>query len=214
MEHDEAIRTQAAERYVAGELAFQEQDAFEEHFFDCPECAEEVRWEQIFAANARAVSREQPVAAHHPGIWETWRAWFRLRPAFALSLAANAVLAMGFGYVFVNAARNGSAGPRFLPSYWAPPASRAEEQAHLISAGASSFMVHFPAPGQKYPSYSCEILDAVGNREWAGSAKAIAAEEGDLYLEVPLRHLPPGVHTLVVRGSGETVSQSQFRTSR
>jgi len=57
MAHDEAIRSQAAERYVAGELAPAERDAFEEHFFDCPECAEEVRWELVFAANARALLR-------------------------------------------------------------------------------------------------------------------------------------------------------------
>ena len=54
MDHNDAIGCQAATRYVAGELSTEARDAFEAHFFDCAECAEEVRWEQIFAANVRA----------------------------------------------------------------------------------------------------------------------------------------------------------------
>src|SRR5579885_2620207 len=59
MDHETAIRLQAAERYVARALSESERDEFEEHFFECAECAEEVRWEQIFVANAREVFREQ-----------------------------------------------------------------------------------------------------------------------------------------------------------
>ena len=49
MEHHEAVRSRAAERYVARELPPAERDAFEQHFFDCPECAQEVQFEQAFA---------------------------------------------------------------------------------------------------------------------------------------------------------------------
>ena len=59
MDHEIAIEIRAAERYCCGELTPEERDQFEEHFFLCRECAEEVRWEQIFAANAKAVLREQ-----------------------------------------------------------------------------------------------------------------------------------------------------------
>ena len=55
MEHDWATRLVAAERYLLGELSDAERDQFEEHFFDCPACAEEVRAGAIFEANARAV---------------------------------------------------------------------------------------------------------------------------------------------------------------
>jgi anti-sigma factor RsiW len=66
MDHEAAIGMQAAERYVAGQLAAPDRDAFEEHFFSCPECAEEVRWEQIFAANARRAVRDEPSTEPSP----------------------------------------------------------------------------------------------------------------------------------------------------
>jgi hypothetical protein len=45
---------QAAERYWHGGLTDSEREAFEEHFFSCAECAEEVRWEKLFLEHARA----------------------------------------------------------------------------------------------------------------------------------------------------------------
>jgi hypothetical protein len=38
MSHDQAVSSQAAERYVLGELTSSERDAFESHFFDCAVC--------------------------------------------------------------------------------------------------------------------------------------------------------------------------------
>ena len=43
MEHAEAKKNQAIDRYLLGELDAAEADAFEEHYFDCAECAEELR---------------------------------------------------------------------------------------------------------------------------------------------------------------------------
>jgi hypothetical protein len=59
MEHEQAIEIEAAERYVLGRLSAEEHEAYEEHFFSCQECAEEVRWVAIFNANARQVLSEQ-----------------------------------------------------------------------------------------------------------------------------------------------------------
>lgn len=221
MEHDEAIRSQAAERYVAHELSPAERDAFEEHFFDCPECADDVRFELTFAANVRAVSREQR-AAHQPapepsrgGAWEGWRNRFRLRPALAFSFAANFVLAAGFGYVLLTA-RHESARPRFTQPYFAPGPTKGAGDAHAIAAGAATYEVRFPAPTAAGQSYSYEILDAAGKRESADSLSAPASEDDSLYLQVPIGNLPNGIHTLVVRGGpgAEIVSWSRFRTSR
>jgi len=59
LNHDAFVEIQAAERYVSGELPPDMRDRFEEHYFSCPECAEEVRWEKMFAANARKVFEEE-----------------------------------------------------------------------------------------------------------------------------------------------------------
>lgn len=214
MEHNEAVRLQAAARYVAGELTAEEQEAFEDHFFDCRNCAEEVRFEHIFAANARAVSRETP--EQHPvatSFWDTWFSWMHAHPLFPLSLAFNAVLAVGFGYVLITANRIG--GPRFIPSYFAAPPSRALEAPKPIPPGTAAFIAHFPAPDKTSPFYSYEILDASGKRQSSGTLATPASPDQELYLEVPLKGLPTGVHTLVIHDSSdsETIARFQFQTS-
>lgn len=214
MEHTDAIGCQAAVRYVAGELSPENRNAFEAHFFDCQECAEEVRWEQIFAANVRAISRDEQEQPRGAGWLEACQAWFRTRPAFALSLAANAVLALGFGYIIVTTPRGVGAGPRLMASYFAAPASRAAEQAKEIPAGATMFAVHFPRPDQSYPTYVYDILDAAGQRESAGFLKAPATQDGELFMEVPVKGLRAGMHTLVIRDNlgNSIVARFQFRT--
>ena len=57
--------------------------------------------------------------------------------------------------------------PQLMPSYFAPPPSRASGEATEIPAGAASFAVHFAMPDQPYPSYTYDILDAAGKRESA-----------------------------------------------
>lgn len=54
MDHSTAIEMQAAERYWQGGLSEAQREQFEEHFFGCAECAEEVRWEKLFMEQARA----------------------------------------------------------------------------------------------------------------------------------------------------------------
>jgi len=57
MDHNEALRLQAAEKYVLGELPPPLRDEFEEHFFDCQECALDVTATAGFVNNVRNVSR-------------------------------------------------------------------------------------------------------------------------------------------------------------
>jgi hypothetical protein len=221
MEHDEAVRAQAAERYVAHELSPAERDSFEEHFFDCQECADDVRFEITFAANARAVFREQrtehrpapePRGAGSPG---SWVAWLRPRPALAFSFAANFALAAGLGYVLLTGTHE-LVVPQFTQPYYAPGPTHGAEDVHAMLPGESFYQVRFLAPGAANQSYSYEVLDAAGKRESSGSLKAPASEDTNLYLQLPVRRLPAGVHTLVVRGGegGEIVSWSKFRISR
>jgi len=218
MEHDEAIRSQAAERYAAHELSPAEQDAFEEHFFDCRVCADDVRFELAFTANARAVFREQRAqqqpAPARARFWEKWRDGLRLRPAFALSFAANFVLAAGFGYVLLTGTHE-SAPPRFIQPYFAPGPAKGAGDVHAVPAGETWYEVRFPAASAASQSYSYEILDAAGKRESSRSLPAPAAGDGYLDLQVPVRSLPAGIHTLVVRApGGDIVSWSRFRTIR
>ena len=95
MTHGEAIRFQAGQKYATGELAPAERDAFEEHFFDCLECAEAVRWEMMFTANARSVLAQRAATSSKLGLWVAWLAWLRPRRALTFSVCIENLVRIG-----------------------------------------------------------------------------------------------------------------------
>ena len=72
MNHDDAMEMMAAERYILGELEPAERDAFEEHFFDCSVCADDVRDSAKFAAGVR--TSDARVKAPTVGRFNWWAA--------------------------------------------------------------------------------------------------------------------------------------------
>jgi anti-sigma factor RsiW len=60
MDHDEAVRMRAAEKYVLGELSPVLREEYEEHFFACVACALEVKAAAAFVDNACDVLRQRP----------------------------------------------------------------------------------------------------------------------------------------------------------
>lgn len=214
MEHDEAVRSKAAERYVAHELSAAEQDAFEEHLFDCPECADEVRLELTFSVNARAVAREPQPRPQQTG--GKWLGWLRPSPAMGLSLAANLALAAGLALVLVEHAREAGQ-PRLARIYFAPGPAHGAADVHVLGRGDRFYGVRFLAPSQKSLSYFYEILDVSGRRESSGFLAAPSMEDAELSVQAPVEGLPNGVHTLQIRAcgaDGDIVSRSRFQSSR
>jgi anti-sigma factor RsiW len=63
MDHSETVRSRVPERYLLNELAGGERSAFEEHFFTCEECAEEVRCGAILMENLREAIQNTAAAA-------------------------------------------------------------------------------------------------------------------------------------------------------
>ena len=78
-DHEQAMKVHAAERYVLDELSPEERDDFEEHYFMCVKCAEEVRIAAAFADNAKSVFREDAATATLPGVAAKPRSSFHLR---------------------------------------------------------------------------------------------------------------------------------------
>src|SRR5690242_4043149 len=101
MDHNEAIHLQAAEKYVLGELPPAVRDAYEEHYFDCAQCAIDVKAAAAFVDAGRDILRAErrdapavPRAASGAKASSGWFFW--LRPAFAVP--AFAVLLFIVGY--------------------------------------------------------------------------------------------------------------------
>src|SRR5260370_27744756 len=92
MDHNEAIRLQAAVKYVLGELSPVQREEYEEHYFDCAVCALDLKATAAFvdasrevfkADKARAAERE---AAPVRGGWFGWLRPIVAVPAFAALL--------------------------------------------------------------------------------------------------------------------------------
>jgi len=64
MDHNGAIRLQAAVKYVLGELSQAQRDEYEEHYFDCAECAVDIKALATFADTAREVMPQVLLVQH------------------------------------------------------------------------------------------------------------------------------------------------------
>ena len=60
MTHQQAVDTLASERYLLDEMREPERFEFEAHYFDCEECAEEVRLAHMI--REEAVKRPMPTS--------------------------------------------------------------------------------------------------------------------------------------------------------
>src|SRR5688572_10058371 len=134
MDHEQAVKMQAPERYLLNELTQEERDDFEEHYFVCTDCAEEVRAAFTFRDNARAVfaSQGDPIGARAPARSKARRDWFGwLTPSWA-PVAATLLLGITlYQAVFViPGLRNElseATSPQVLPTIVARSATRSDD---------------------------------------------------------------------------------------
>ncbi len=213
MDHQTAIRIQAAERYVLDEFSPEERIEFEEHYFDCPECAEEVRSASVFAANAtKALQEERTRPAPRP----TRRFWWPLVASAALNLA----LLAGFGVEYLRPAGAPAAiEPQFYRSFGVPAASRGSQPPILLPAGTHAFGARFDLPAnQRFDSFRYEIRDAKGVTRVSPSLAAPAGDETELELLVPIGSLEPGDYVVILQGrqlgAAAEVGRAAFRIPR
>ena len=57
--HEEAVQTLATEKYLLGELHAELRDQFEEHLYDCHECAFDLWAAATFLAHAKVILSRQ-----------------------------------------------------------------------------------------------------------------------------------------------------------
>src|SRR5579864_460194 len=100
MQHAEAIRSMASEKYLLNELTPELRENFEEHFFGCPECALDVKAGAAFIEHSRTVFSApdaDPIAVVANRVTPSkagWLAW--LGPAFAIPALAILLLAIAY----------------------------------------------------------------------------------------------------------------------
>jgi hypothetical protein len=170
MDHNEAIRLQAAEKYVLGELPQDLRDAYEEHYFGCVECALEVKAAVAFVNVGREVLRVDRLEARaaargtkSPGEWFLW-----LRPAFAVSALAVLLLVVGYqNFVTIPQAKKDLAvngGQLFTSSFSLQMANvRGGNEVKVQIHPNEAFALKFDfTPSRTFDSYLCQLRDESG----------------------------------------------------
>jgi len=204
MDHDEAVRQKATERYLLDELDLELRDQFEEHLFDCQDCALDVRAAAMFVEqskvilaepSAQSAVKEPAAAAAKPG----WFAW--LRPAFAVPVLALLLAVIGYQnfvtYPKLTAAANQ---PQIGPWASVNVSTRGAATTVIKTQRGEGFglLVNLAAE-DGFASYGVDLYNPAGKLEWSAPLSALPAEE-DRQIYIPGRNRLPGTYTLVVRG--------------
>ncbi len=206
MDHDKVVRDKMTEKYLLEELDPELRDEFEEHFFDCPECALDVRAGSDFVAHSKIVLNESSeivaVRATTPisdSVRGGWFAWFR--PAFAAPALAILLAIVGYqNLVTYPELRSALKQPQVLP--WAsvnvgtwgaagPTLTIAPQQGFLL-------FIRIPPDGT-YTNYKADLYNPDGKLEWSLTIPASPGQD-QWPLQVPGENRKTGTYRILVRG--------------
>ena len=214
MDHSEALRLQAAEKYVLGELSPNLREEYEEHYFECDECASDLKAAAAFGDSARELFRKESGQQERAQVGG-WFGW--LRPAIAAPVLAALVFVVCYqSFVTIPKVQRGVA---------VPTAVQNADFVSLIGAnsrseGAKRFQIHgdrpailevdVPASGE-FASYLCQLRDASGRTIYQDHISAADAKS-TVHLILPKGALKPGEFSLALIGQGTSPDKISSRS--
>jgi hypothetical protein len=211
MDHEQAVQLNAAERYFLGELTGEDREAFEEHFFACPECAQDVRDLAVFSANAKAIFRDR---SGPPG-------GLLSQKMFWVSAILNGALVLGLGYMLLHVTPAmerelaEARAPQFVQDIPVLAVARGGEALREIAASTQrivfSFYLSYP-----FKRISYELKDAAGVvRPRQALPSPPREDSSEAHFSIATAGLKPGVYEIRFwggDGAGERLlGQSKFR---
>jgi anti-sigma factor RsiW len=215
MTHTEAVRSAAAERYLLDELSEPERFAFEEHYFECSECAEGVRMGALMRDGVRAgllpdarvtsISEASGRKSSRPAV-----GW---RPSALVPWAAAAALALVAGYQAVQPARSGArlVGPQALAPVTLRPESRGVVPVVPVQPGATAITlaIEVNAPAGAALAYDIRTED---EKSVVSGQVAAPPAGAPLLLLIPVWTLSPSEHYILsVRRAADGQILDEYR---
>ena len=186
MDHSEAQQSHAVERYLLNEMTGGERDGFEEHYFDCRLCAEDV------TEGAKLVAAGRRVALNSPNVVPMPRRWMAWVPAAAA--AALVIVAVGIGVP-----RRSSPSLEIAEDYGVEFSVSRGAELPPLEIDSKNPVLYVPIRDEpKFPSYEILIRDSAGKEVTSLSVNADRAKEGQVFVSV--RSLPTGSYVLAVEG--------------
>jgi hypothetical protein len=214
MDHNQAVQLQAAVKYVLGELSQVQRDEYEEHYFDCAECAVDIKALATFADTAREVLRQEKAKQLAVAPVPARPAWLRwLQPVVAVPAFAALLLIIAYqNTVTTPRAREealSGAAQLFVTSRAPKMAvTRGSEDIakYSVRQGQSLPLKFDFTPKKSFDAYVCQLQDESGHSVLKVRVPGSFTNK-ELNLVVPADSVKPGKYTLVFTGDPGSMGQ-------
>jgi hypothetical protein len=204
MNHQDALQEMSVERYLLGELKGASLDRFEEHLFECPECAADVKAGITFIDAARAELGASRKAASQQER-RKWTSWFTSPWALGPALAA-CMLALCFETFVVQPRMKVEVAREQAPAVLNPlvlanaGARGGDAVPTIVAPEHGSFAVSLDVPTSGgFSSYRCTLLAPDGSPLWQTTLSAEQARDAVL-INVPTDKVKEGLNTFLIQG--------------
>jgi hypothetical protein len=206
MDHNEAVRLTLVEKYLLNELPPELRDEFEEHYFDCQECAVDLRATAAFLDAAKEELKTFPAVKPAKDTGEkSWFAWL-WTPAFVVPALAACLAVIAYQGLVVYPRYRGEIAqlqaPEILPTVSLVGGnSRGGATPSAAVRDAHPFLVLVDIPTQdRFASYTCLLYSPSGSLVWRLQVSAEAAKD-TISIRVPAAPNMAGDYTLAVQGN-------------
>ncbi|HEY3971702.1 MAG TPA: zf-HC2 domain-containing protein [Candidatus Sulfotelmatobacter sp.] len=210
MDHTDVVRDKTTERYLLNELSPDIRDEFEEHYFDCPECAQDVSAAAQFVKHSKSVLAEKtetvslPTTADRGVARGPWSFWFR--PAFAAPALALLLAIVGYqNFVTYPRLRSELRQPQILPAVSVNLGTYGARETSVPEGKGLLLFVRIP-PDPIFARYTGELYNPAGKPEGSFTIDPAAGQD-QWPVTVPAVSREAGTYTLAVHGvtaTGET----------
>ncbi len=204
MEHDEAMRRSAVEKYLLGELPPPERDEFEEHFFDCQECAADLKTTAKFLDQAKIELQRGIVAKPKKPVPKKSPFSFLWTPAFASPAFAMLLLIIAYQNVAVFPRLAGEVQPK-NPEILAAVSliggnSRGGSISSVMVTRAQPILLSVDIPAtQQFSGYSCVLVAPSGAIVARVPVSAEQAKD-TVSIRIPGENWGSGKYEVIVQG--------------
>jgi Putative zinc-finger len=212
MDHSEVLRLKAVEKYILGELSPEDREQFEEHYFDCPECASDIKALARIRSASRMILEEDAAAEVSPRAQRKEHGWFAwLKPIVAVPvIAALAAIAIFQAVTIPGLRERAAAGQTaqiYASSYRLQGTTRGEGNSQVTVPPNESFGLDLDfTPSAAFERYEGSLIDPTGKPVLTFAVKGEDVNK-ELHLVVPAGVARSGKYALVFDGeSGTTKS--------
>ena len=219
LNHLKATKRNVADRYVLGELSQAQREEFEEHYFECVDCAEDVRAFLAISSNSRSVlvdvpDYEEPAASRGRTRTGGFQALLSWRPPAIYAIGpALAMLALTIVTTYQSMSLRSQLVAQAVPQFALRPDSRGEESEISVQKQGYFLVLAADMPGP--PRDVKWQIRGVGSQIALMQGTAPGPAPGSsLSVLIPASNLSTGQYVLVLCPDGispETGSEIFYR---